>query len=129
MLLEGRIHFGKEYPGPPGVIRFRTGHRPRQQDGGDSLFVHAGEVERLQAEGDGSAAQSVAWFRAGVTILPQVFAQRGHINSCQPDRGLFHVRPPNAAQLARLAFQGWRLHTTIGKPPANAGARVESMGY
>jgi hypothetical protein len=105
MLLDGRIGFGKENPCSPGIARFRPG----QREGGDGLFVNAGEVERLQAEGYGSAPQSVAWFWAGVTILPQVFAQRGHINSCQPDRGLFHVRPPNAAQLARLSFQGWRL--------------------
>jgi hypothetical protein len=75
MLLEGRIRFGKEYPGPPGVARrFRAGQRPRQREGGEGLFVNAGEVERLQAEGYRPAAQSEAWFQAGVTVSPQMFA-------------------------------------------------------
>jgi hypothetical protein len=104
MLLDGRIGFGKENPGSPGITRFCPGQRSRQQEGGDCSFVDAGEVERLQAEGYGSAAYSVTRFRGGVTVLAQVFAQRGHINSGQPDRGLFHVGPPNVAQLAGLAL-------------------------
>ena len=85
MFLHGQVGFGKENPGPPGIVRFRAGQVPRQQEGKQSLFVNPGEVERLQSEGGGLAAQAQRRSQAGATVPAQVLAQRGHIILSEPE--------------------------------------------
>ena len=79
MLLDGRVDSGEENAGPPGLARFRARQVARQQKSIECLFVNPGEVERFKATGNGLAAQTPRRCQAGVTILAQVFAQRGQI--------------------------------------------------
>ncbi len=79
LLRQGEICRGKEYPGLRGVTRLCPGQRPGREQSADNLFVQAGEVERLPAEGDRPASQAVGQAHAGVAVPPQVSAQRGSI--------------------------------------------------
>ena len=87
MLLDRCIGFGEEDPGSLGVAGFRASQISRQQEGDQSSFVNPSEIECLQTDGNGLAAQAQRWFQAGVTVSAQVLAQRGQIAFGEPERG------------------------------------------